>query len=400
VSYQPRSLFRLIEDINKNIYLPHIQRPFVWDEEQMIRLFDSLMRSYPIQTLLFWRTKDGIKARKFMQCVDWDANLHDLYDDHMSQEGVQKTFVLDGQQRLQTLYAIFNGSLNGVKGSSSSRYVYFDVTAGRSDEEQEIHYPIVFSAEPLSLPYYRLMDLRLKDSQRTNDEIADDINDTLDEKLEEDESERRERRKSVRRNIAQLVSLLREERHFWIQELDGVANNFPYSKVLEIFVWVNSGGTKLSAADLMFAAMKEGWADIEEKIEEIVDILNSDNRLNFDKNLILKCIVTALGKGAELSPDKFSGVKGEELLRNVEVEWQRIESTFAQLRDFIAHELMLFGDKVVRSYNSFIPLFDYIYHNKPNEADRVLMRGSFHRACCDPGWGYPPKRSTILATTV
>jgi hypothetical protein len=37
-----------------------------WEEEQMLRLFDSLMRNYPIQTLLFWRTKDEIKARKFM----------------------------------------------------------------------------------------------------------------------------------------------------------------------------------------------------------------------------------------------------------------------------------------------------------------------------------------------
>jgi uncharacterized protein with ParB-like and HNH nuclease domain len=65
MSYKPCSLFRLIEEINRRLFLPHIQRPFVWEEEQMLRLFDSLMRNYPIQTLLFWRTKDEIKARKF-----------------------------------------------------------------------------------------------------------------------------------------------------------------------------------------------------------------------------------------------------------------------------------------------------------------------------------------------
>jgi hypothetical protein len=39
------------------------------EEEQMLKLFDSLMRNHPIQTLLSWRTKDEIKARKFMDQV-------------------------------------------------------------------------------------------------------------------------------------------------------------------------------------------------------------------------------------------------------------------------------------------------------------------------------------------
>ncbi|MEQ1830563.1 MAG: hypothetical protein ABL921_31700 [Pirellula sp.] len=56
------------------------------------------MRDYPIQTLLFWRTKDAIKARKFMSSVEWDADLHDYYDTAKSEMGVEKVFVLDGQQ--------------------------------------------------------------------------------------------------------------------------------------------------------------------------------------------------------------------------------------------------------------------------------------------------------------
>ena len=315
MSYKPRSLFRLLDDINSAIFLPHIQRPFVWDEDQMVRLFDSLMRNYPIQTFLFWRTKDEIKARKFMQRVDWNANLHDLYEPAVSESGVEKVFVLDGQQRLQTLYAIFRGGIAGIDGADA-QYAYYDVTSGAPDEDEEIHHPIVFAHTPMELPYYRLADLLTRDAQRNNEEIADDINEFLDQTMEETPDECRTRQRQVRRNIAQLVSLLREDKHFWIQELDGVANDFPYARVLEIFVRVNSGGTKLSAADLMFAAMKEGWADVEEKIEEIVDILNSDSRLSFDKNLVLKCIVTATGNGAELSPDKFGGAFRRTTIRN------------------------------------------------------------------------------------
>ena len=98
MTYKPRSLFRIIEEINTQLFLPHIQRPFVWDEDQMVKLFDSLMRNYPIQTLLFWRTKDEIKARKFMETVDWDADLSDYYDKVKSKQGVEKhSFWMDNK---------------------------------------------------------------------------------------------------------------------------------------------------------------------------------------------------------------------------------------------------------------------------------------------------------------
>src|SRR5262245_36768443 len=118
MSYTPRSLFRLLEDVDAHrLLLPHIQRPFVWEREQMARLFDSLMREYPIQTFLFWRTKEEIRARHFMSDIDFDADLSTLYDMNRSAAGVEKVFVLDGQQRLQTLHAIFHG---GVRNDSNS----------------------------------------------------------------------------------------------------------------------------------------------------------------------------------------------------------------------------------------------------------------------------------------
>ena len=66
----------------------------------MSRLFDSLMREYPIQTFLFWRTKEEIRARAFMSVVDQDADLSQFYDLPRSKQGVEKTFVLDGQEML------------------------------------------------------------------------------------------------------------------------------------------------------------------------------------------------------------------------------------------------------------------------------------------------------------
>ena len=54
------------DDKDGGFWLPNIQRPFVWNEEQIERLFDSIMREYPISTLLVWRTNSEIKRRKFI----------------------------------------------------------------------------------------------------------------------------------------------------------------------------------------------------------------------------------------------------------------------------------------------------------------------------------------------
>ena len=311
----------------------------------MVRLFDSLMRNYPIQTLLFWRTKESIKARKFMPVIDRDVELSTLYDSAKSAEGVEKTFVLDGQQRIQTLHAIFCGGLLGPTGQKAE--AYFDVTAGATEiNGGDLLHKLEFSETVLPLPSYRIRNLLETDSQKDAATIADELNDKLDAILSESAEARKAREKRVRRNMSQLSSLLHEDKYFWIEELDGVASEFAYRKILDIFVRVNSGGTKLTAADLMFAAMKEGWEDIEENLEHTVEMLN-DGRLSFDTTFALKAMLTALDEGTETNSEKFTGAKGEALLKNLKENWSKSETTFQQLRDFIEHDLRLFSDKVV-----------------------------------------------------
>ncbi len=372
----------MLEAIDRHeLLLPHIQRPFVWDEEQMARLFDSLMRNYPVQTLLFWRTKEAIKARRFMQSLDREADLSDLYDSARSVTDVEKTFVLDGQQRLQTLYALFRGTV--LDPHENVLEAYLDVTQGRTElDGTGMLYRLTFSFEPMTLPNYRLRNLMERDAQKDAASIAYDVNDTLATLLKEEPDERRARERQVHTNISQLRTLLREEQHFWVEELDGVANKYEYRKVLDIFVRVNSGGTKLTASDLMFAALKEGWEDIEENTEQTVEMLNLGGRLQFESSFPLKCLVVAHGEGAEVNDvAKFTGVRGEALLHKLKENWDRAEASFHELRDFIENDLRLFSDRVIRSYNAFVPLFDYLYHNpKPKEGSRARMRAYYHKA--------------------
>ena len=55
MAYSSLSIQQLITDITDNKYfLPAIQRKFVWGEEKICKLFNSIMRDYPIGTFLFW----------------------------------------------------------------------------------------------------------------------------------------------------------------------------------------------------------------------------------------------------------------------------------------------------------------------------------------------------------
>lgn len=380
MSYKPHSLFRLLEDIDAGrLLLPHIQRPFVWEREQMARLFDSLMRNYPIQTFLLWRTKEEIRARRFMPLINPDADLSEFYDSGKSAAGVEKVFVLDGQQRLQTLHCIFRGGIKEEAGVVSE--AYFDVTAGDAPaDDGESLYQLRFSPKKLGLPHFRVRDLSERFAASNPLTAADDLNDALSANLVETPEARRAREHRVRNNIVQLHSLLHHDKFFWADELDGVASQYPYRRILEIFVRVNSGGTKLTAGDLMFAAMKEGWDDIEERVEQTVDLLNG-GRLSIDGDFVLKALLLAHGEGAEVQTEKFYGARGESLLAKMEADWDRAEQAFKELRDFMVQHLRLSADRLIRSYNALVPLFDFLFHNpKPTEGARVAMGAYYHKA--------------------
>jgi hypothetical protein len=382
MSYKPRSLFSIITEINSNIFLPHIQRPFVWDVGQMGKLFDSLMRGYPIQTLLFWKTKEEIKVRKFMDVVDSEIDLSTLYHAQKSQNGVEKIFVLDGQQRLQTLFCLYSGSLADEK-TGAHLEAYISINAEEPNVNTNQIHNVVFlpvgTVQPL--PLFRIKDLMSKYDKKSSEDISDEVNSLLDPILNDVDDAKKSREKIVRKNISWIVSILREDKHFWIEELDGVANAYPYKTILEIFIRVNSGGTKLDASDLMFAAMKELSPEIEANLEEISTILCAGN-LSFEIDTILKSILLVNDKGASVDQAKFIGDSGKALVKSIDDNWDtKYQPAFEALKDFIVTNLKLDSDKVIRSYNSFVPIFEYLYFNPtPTPDNKSRLKSFYYRA--------------------
>src|SRR5947208_5178320 len=81
--------------------------------------FDSILREYPISTLLIWRTKSRIRRRKFIDNFQ-PEHRNRLSDFYVPEDDRRKCLVLDGQQRLQSLFI-------GLKGSYEGRELFLNI---------------------------------------------------------------------------------------------------------------------------------------------------------------------------------------------------------------------------------------------------------------------------------
>lgn len=377
-SMKTRPLYQILDDLNREIFLPHIQRPFVWGEEQVRKLLDSLLRGYPIQTLLFWRTRDEIKARRFMDTVRGDVDLHTLYDANASQDGQERLFVLDGQQRLQGLRTLFDGAIETEKGIRLEAWI--DLASGHQQDDDGFWYGIRFVKDSPGPTWYRIANLRGVHGKTGGPALGRQEARRIEPILTGPPNEVEATLDRVQENATSLVRILKDEGVFWYDELDGIVGDYPYERVLEVFVRVNNGGTKLDGGDLMFAAMKGLSGDIEEQVEEIAGQLCIGD-LAFDKGWVLKAIVVALTGNATLGPRLFGGANGDALMKRIEDNWPRIEASFQQLHDLIQHDIRVTTDRLVRSYVALIPVVDYLFHFPgPDPAQRQRIAGYFHKA--------------------
>src|SRR2546428_6544636 len=106
MEYRAVRIKDVIGGINKEYFLPAIQREFVWKINQMEKLFDSILGDYPIGSFLFWNVKEKNKEQwatfEFIRQFDED-NPH---NPEANLKGITRDvfLVLDGQQRMSSLF--------------------------------------------------------------------------------------------------------------------------------------------------------------------------------------------------------------------------------------------------------------------------------------------------------
>lgn len=341
-------------------WLPNIQRPFVWNEEQIERLFDSIMREYPISTLLIWKTKSLIRRRKF---IDNYKNGLKLTDYYVPECNKQKMLVLDGQQRLQSMFI-------GLRGSYEGKELYLNILSGDLAAPEDIRYRFKFlSKDAASFPYLKFKDIVFSNVQPNK--LADKIKEQCGQELDEKQAER------LMDNIWKIHRTFVSTEAISYQELDSVDNPEIYTEddVVEIFIRANSGGTKLGKSDLLFSLLTSSWEDAEEQMEDLLNKMNQSG-YGYTRDFILKTCLVLLDKGAKYDVSKFRDGKTKE---SIIKKWDELSAAMMDVRDFIYAHTFIRSDKAMPSYLALIPLIYFRYKYPENwsgakDIDNYILR--------------------------
>lgn len=215
------SLSKLVADIEHGeVALPDLQRPFVWPNTKVRDLFDSMYRGYPVGYLLLWATAPGVLGKG----IGMDAK----------QLPAQR-LVIDGQQRLTSLYAVFRGKPVLRQGFETER---IQIAFNPLEESFQVA-DAAIRRDPNWIP----------DISSLWDETSDlfDIVGTYMDKLPDLEEEDRKRARQAIQELHHLGSY-----NFTALILSAEISE---EEVGEVFVRINSKGTPLNQADFILTLM-------------------------------------------------------------------------------------------------------------------------------------------------
>jgi len=326
-------------------WLPNIQRPFVWREDQIERLFDSILREYPIGTLLVWKTKSKIRRRKFIDNYKLDIKLTDFY---VPEDEKQKMLVLDGQQRLQSLFI-------GLLGSYDKRELCLNVLSGDLVAPEDIRYKFKFlSSSEIKAPWFKLKDIVF--SNEKFNKIANSIKSQFETELCDADKEK------VDDIVAKIVQIFNVEENLVYQVVDSIDNPELYTEddIVEIFIRANSGGTPLGKSDLLFSLLTSSWDEADEQMEDLLEALNKTG-YKFNRDFVLKTCLTVFGKGAAYKVEKF---RDQTTRQSIIDNWGRVSEAIKDVKDFIYGKTFIQTDAILPSYLVLIPLIYFRYHYK------------------------------------
>ena len=335
---------RVVDVINSielhHYQLPSIQRPFVWDEDQILKLINSLICSYPIGAIMVWKPAIKIRCRSFMDNFDTGAHMLSQLPASVERKAYM---VLDGQQRLQSLYLSFKGLYNGER-------VYLGIDAYADQNESNLHYQLDFltDAEAEADPTWVQL------SEVASLPVAK-INRFVRERLPDADETTREHAVEI---ISTFVQEFAIDKSLLFQEVD---EGMDYNQVLEVFERVNSGGTKLSKSDLLFSMVKLKIPNMEERFLRIVDDLNNNDRHSFTTDFIIKTAFVVYNKNAKYD---FNKLREGEFLARLGKEFNHLEQVITSIRVWLEGKALIKAGRFLRSQLALIPLIDYLVLNK------------------------------------
>lgn len=338
------SLFNEID--TGQIKLPMFQREFVWEKEQSAKLIDSIIKGFPIGTFIFWKTREELRSYK-------DVGNHKLPD---TPKGDYVQYILDGQQRITSLYAI----RKGIRINKD----------GREVDYKDIFIDLVMPPE------------------------SDESLTTTDTPSEDDSGRYISVHRLLTSQISDLFDEFDKEMLRRIEFYKGKLVNYDFSTITikdypieiacEIFSRINTGGKSLTIFEIMVAKTydESRCFDLADRFETLRDGSEEEKRClaeaKFDtlpESVVMQCVSAIVSKA----------VRGRDILkikRDVFIDtWQlMVESLFSAV-DFIRSELRIPVSHLLPYPALAIPLTYFFYHTKnkkPSNKQIKLLEQFFY----------------------
>lgn len=253
----------LISEIQKGqIKIPKFQRDFVWSIDKTAKLLDSILKGYPIGTFILWETNERLNDIKNIG----NLVLPPVPDD------IKVQYVLDGQQRITSLYAAFLGASiqkEGEKKITNYGSIFVDLEGDIDNNDEQI----IVSEQP------ETKNISLKDL--LNSKYSD-----LREKYSNEDIDKIQEYKETFTSYDFSTVVLRKE------DIDSA---------IEVFTRINTGGQTLTLFEIMSAKTydEEQKFDMQDRFQKLLKQLEVSKYETISSTVILNVLGLILSKNKE-----------------------------------------------------------------------------------------------------
>lgn len=385
----PETIKEIVSKISKREWiLPSIQRRFVWNTERIENLFDSIMQGFPIGTCMIWElnNKTIIKKMRFYDFLqDYQERWNEKCGDYKPLSDTVYS-VIDGQQRLNSLYIGLMGSYaeklprkqwrNAYDSSiQPKKYLYLNLCNHSDNNDNGRFYNFLFMSEDSynscdDKKYWfkvsDILDFEIFDDSRLDD---DDFLVNLENKINEmgiEEQNKKEALKTLKK-LYKAIFISRPINYYLEadNELDRVVN---------IFVRTNSGGVPLAFSDLVMSVIVSEWSEAGEKIDELVNIVRVDTRIDISRDFILKAFLYIFSSDIKFRIENITPSLIKAIKENMEKVGEYIKSVCT-----FARQIGLDNDAIRAKY-ALLPIVYYSY-KKQIKLDNVAKHPDDRKLC-------------------
>ena len=327
----------LIANIEQGqIKIPQFQRKFVWSIEETAGLIDSILKGYPIGTFIIWETNDRLRSIRNIG----NFQFPDTPDGNTVQ------YVLDGQQRMTSLYVALRGAKLKDDNGQITDYseIYVNLTAKSGD-------PLVLTDKT-----------GYQDAQIIR--FVDLLNGSLSLLLSK-----------YKDYIDEIDAYRKAVQTYQFSKID--VKNAPIEVATEIFTRINIGGKPLTLFEIMAAKTYDEAKkfDLSEKYDTLVENLSNVDYDTISSSTVLQAVSVCLVKECtrksilNLEKQKFIDI------------WPQVESAFESAVDYLRSFYKIPVSQLLPYDALLVPFTYYFFHHKdiPAGLQQDLLQDYFWR---------------------